>query len=445
MQNKWTVVYLIDTMSDPGLTPALQQMFNNLFSLTIGQDVSMVFCLNATEDVIRAIETGTQPAGPDTSNMTAAFYSLQPTGQTKNGRKSDLKSLGIDPAFDMHESDAVENFFIKYVFPEYSADQYMLFTWGHGAGYGLFVDHPGKPSNIDERRPAQWDMLSAKDLSDAITGAFSHRKDEKVNLVVTMSCYMQLLDTGLELARAGVEYFVAPENLEMATGYNYPVLFGKLFSDPEIKPEALARLVVTSLEKRPFLNSAADPLAQTCIFTNDLHGYINFAQAVSDLAVLLKGRLKDHFTDIRNAIRECWIYGGTALLLSDFFRFAENIGALFSGEPEDQQVRKIMELKDKIVLEQHYGSWQTAQAPNDHPLGISVCLPHTGKQSNTSFYITYIKKGSPYATSFSADYQWSDFLDEFVTMDLQGPAQGEPVNLIYELPEGAHATGHFSA
>jgi len=375
----------------------------------------MVFCLSATIQQIKQIDTSYKPAaGQKDEDMTTLFYSLAPAP----GMGSTLRLLEKDFRFDIRNAADVRQFFRKYAVLQNKADNYMLFTWGHGAAYGLFAPSSTKPTQLGSRKPVPWDMLTAKGLTDAITGAFGKGNQQKVRLVVCMNCYMQLLDTGLALAQAGIGYYVAPENVEMSVGYNYRDLFGFLFKGEGVTGEALARLAITSLPQP--VEGKPDPLGSTSVFANDLSKYSALAQAVSDLGNELRGQLPDGFCEIKKLVAASRAMAGFFWLI-DVFRFAEGVGEGVKKGRVRELADAVAALRECVVMESHFGSAEVAAAPDKYALGVSVCFPPNSKQANNiPFYITYIQKSSPYASWFSKQYDWSSFLRDFLAMDQQG-------------------------
>lgn len=420
--HQWTTIFLIKT--DESLWNQSTQMLDDLLTLAIRPETALIICLCGETGYLQTIDPTLHfPPGEDVSTVRTAFYSMEPLAQPAGGRKSMLQRIGRDSKFDIMNPGHISKFFTRYVLGGYSAKKYLLFTWGHGATYGMYPRNIPKTEPGETPRPLKWNMLSIAGLAGAIKSSFGNRPDQKVNVVIMMNCYMHLFDTGLTLAGAGVDFLVAAENTESAVGYNYKAIFGRLFNHPAIRPEALAKLAVISLKKMRYPNkaeNARDPLQDTAFFANDLRLYAGMAVLLDKLSILLTDRLNNHFKDIDDAVNFCDYCASSTYPVKDLFRFLQQIRARTSRtDTRNAAVHDLIEridgLRKRLVLQKYWGAVLKATQPNKYPLGCSISLPEAGDASK-AFYITYMQQASPYATDFSKDYHWSVFVKKYLKL-----------------------------
>ncbi len=421
MENKtqaaWTAIFLICIPNDDLLLPEAKQMFTDIFSLKIKQEINAVFCIDAYEDFLQLIDPSRDPGSVSRDAHQSVFYSLENDLETGNGMSSRLLQIGTNPAFDIKSKDSIAEFFKKYVIEMHPADNYLLFTWGHGAAFGLFFESNQVKTKIGQPHvPVKMDMLSISDLSDAIVSSFGTEKSHGIKIVIMMNCFMQLFDTGFELHRANVEYLIASENTQSCAGYNYKEIFGRLFQSPELLPKSLGSLAVKSLENKGFLEDHIiknDLLLQTGVFANDLNFYDQMAGLLKELATSLTNMINGHFKTVHIAVSNCHYYGVNYMLI-DLFRFVEQLKNLLPNNEITGLLDKIDALYNDIVYEKYIGSKVKKEFPKAFPMGISICLPHTRKDSIIAFFTTYMNHDSPFASKFARDSEWSVFVEKFL-------------------------------
>jgi Clostripain family len=414
-ERRWTVIYLINVDSD--LWEMAKRMFSDILALKINPKTSVIICLKTQANFMKEMDPHFQTLGPDTTEDITFFFSIEALEQPLDGQKSSMKVIGRKKDFDVKNPKHIEWYFTSFILDQYPASKYLLFTWGHGGAYGLFPKGNILKSKIDKPAEAKkWDMLSISDLGHAITSAFGLTKTHKIDLVIMMNCFMQLFDTGLTLSQAGVNYLVAPENLENAIGYNYTEIFKKLYDGSEIDSLDLAKLAVTSLNSTGHQNETEkenEYQRETAFSVNNLHLYPQLSELIDKVSVLLIDQLKMMPDEIDSAVNACFEWGGSNYPIRDFFRFIEKIKKITGFHNFNDLFRQIDDLKDKIVLEKFRGYQLKTDFPEGYPLGLAVSLPNC-EEGGLEFYITYMKKDSPYATDFAKHYKWSLFVEEYL-------------------------------
>jgi Clostripain family len=413
---RWTIIYMIRT--DQGLWNQTKEMMDNLLTLKINPKTALIICLSAEIQYLKQIDSGLDfPPKEDITKVTTVFYSMELLEHPVNGQMSKFKLLKKNSNFNIRNPRHIEKYFSDIILTGYRAVKYLLFTWGHGAAYGLFPRGNIPKSKLGKPvRPIKWDMLSISGLANAIKSTFGNQRDQKINLVIMMNCFMQLFDTGLSLSNAGVDYLVASENTESAVGYNYLQIFDQLFNHPEMDSRELATLAVYSLDMKNYpdkTGTPGDPLQDTAYFANDLRLYNRMAGLMDKLSMQLINFLKTHFQAINDAVNACVFYGGNNYSTVDLFRFTEQLRKKVGVDLDMDIINQINHLKNEIVVQEYWGIKLKTEFPLAFPLGISVNLPRCN-EGESAFYVTYARKGSPYASEFARNHYWSLFVKKFL-------------------------------
>ncbi|MBS1598392.1 MAG: hypothetical protein JST75_09200 [Bacteroidetes bacterium] len=153
----------------------------------------------------------------------------------------------------------------------YLLEHFLLFTWDHGAGFGIFWGEPyillsTQPTQrlvvtasdpvIQEPLEVDWDfgairkkvykpnMLTVTEIKEALSSL-----GKKTDLIIMMNCFMQMIETGYELCEQ-VDYLVAPESVDFFKGYDYNRILNEIVKNPEISAKSLATIAVKTIETR---------------------------------------------------------------------------------------------------------------------------------------------------------------------------------------------------
>jgi hypothetical protein len=190
-------------------------------------------------------------------------------------------------------------------------DRFLLFTWDHGAGFGIFNNDPRPrevelteaakkmsfaaktPAKVKEKMKEDPSLIKRKKVLQVVTNARGammkfkqmekHIKGTsgkksftaaiaaaaeepvadmltateinnslqnagvKADLMIMMNCWTQMLETGSELS-SNVDILVAPETVYYFEGYDYFIILNSIVRNPDILPEELATVTVDSIE-----------------------------------------------------------------------------------------------------------------------------------------------------------------------------------------------------
>jgi hypothetical protein len=264
-------------------------------------------------------------------------------------------------------------------------------------------------------------MLSIQQLKQAIESSFYLAKNQKINIVVMMDCYMQFLDTALTLLSAQVDYMVGVESGIDFVGYNYSQIFKELFADPDIEPKEMAILIVSSLKDKQFkkgVQKKYNPLGTAAVFANDLGPFFRFTDTLNKLSriLLIEMLQNSNFHKIDNARQSLQNRYNDTYALIDFYRFLEALRKEFGKECQTDIINELISLRDKIILYQYIGRDLLIEFPHSYELGCSVCFPSGQPLSDTNlFYITYSLHGSEGFNSASSKLEdWNTFVKKFL-------------------------------
>ncbi|HEY0609272.1 MAG TPA: clostripain-related cysteine peptidase [Chitinophaga sp.] len=448
-KKKWTVIYLIRSVERIN-AHHIKKMFDQILEDEIPDDVSVIICLNSFISAITTLDIAyTPPAvfGPD--DTTTCFYSVVPATAPAENKKSKMKLLVEERTFRIKEPADVSRYFKEKVLAYHAADKYLLFTWDHGAAFGVFVDGPmprvvnasldndifidhkfrdkikkdqlgeaaflqsDVKTALQELTTTEFDMLSMDELRDAIECAFP---EKKVDVLIMLNCWMQFFDTGLTLYRH-VDYLVAAETTMAFSGYNYRAIFRLLYSRPDISPQSLADFAVTSFKEK----AAADPQTperDTALFANALAYYPRLAELIDDISLALIPLLKTDFAAFKRIMERC----DTVELkynLVDLSYFLYHVKKELRQRLHPDIIDKInaiSRIRPQMIINRYVGPGivNSTTFPKKNPLGFSVCFPRDIFEVRSPFYKIYILQNSEFANVFSKNYSWDDFVAAYV-------------------------------
>jgi len=436
-ENKWTVFFLVKSV-DESIDDAIEMINELRREVDLKEDISIVLCLNIMKKYLPSLLDGrVDPfAATEESSETNVFYRLVKGDDLVQGFKNTLFLLGEDAEFELSNMDHIRGFFKKNILQKNLAQRYIIFTWDHGNGYGIFRDEqqtgdnfggqesfngqkfflPVKHNTVPvpevifpNEQPAAEDdgILTMNELAAAIREAFDGRK---VALLVMMNCYMQFFDTGYAL-REQVEYLVAPESYIHFEGYNYTFFFRRLAEAPDQCAKELAACLVNSFDIKFYKEEGKGIVARanTALFANDLSYYDLFADKIMLLLDRLNALLPAKKPEIIMA-RSRTIAVNTALFLVDFFYLLKNLQKALGKDWEAHLLNELEELREKIVIAGYVGNEFSNQSASAFPGGFAMYFPIRNPGglpigNSTQFFED---------TDFANTSKWKDFINKFV-------------------------------
>ena len=360
---KWTVFFLM-RVEDSVLAEATA-FLQDLLEVEISDDIAIILCVNINKYSIKRFLSGvpgTQaPDGPE--KMTTVFYRILSSKNEAGKCHSAVEFIYEKRNFDITNEDDVSYYFKQFVLRNHDADRYMLFTWDHGNGYGIFT-HAYKKASRGLK------TLQMDQLSRAIELAFD---TAKIDLMVMMDCDMLTLDTGYAL-RDTVKYLVASENALNAVGYNYQAIFKELIKNPDIASEKLAVFVIESYKSKVISEEDKEGAAVFACNLVDAFFYYEMCKKIFALFLAADPVLMDY---IKLAKGGAYIVYPTAPLI-DFGTFVKLLARQTGPESEITLLCDSLLTEEKQLMPADFIGpvvKETAPGPDLLPRGFSFYFP----------------------------------------------------------------------
>lgn len=153
-----------------------------------------------------------------------------------------LETVTSYPA-QLYDPQTFIQFFRRYIGSDlhhHPGRRHLLILNGHGAGLGFFAE---------KHRDGSIRMFTAEQLADAIRQSIG-----KVEVLLAVSCYTQLLETGYSL-KDTVDLFIAPQTTMTWYGIHY----AKLFSLMESQPDCSLQQIADNVTKNFLLKYGEEP------------------------------------------------------------------------------------------------------------------------------------------------------------------------------------------
>lgn len=432
-KRKWSIFFLLKAIG-PSTVDAIS-MLNDFRKIDFGSnnDLGIVFCLNVFKRNVPAILSGdpNEISNEDDKTQTTIFCSLVKSDDNANGFLNDLDIIYEQVDFDLSNPEHVGKFFRQQVLEKFLAERYMILTWDHGNGYGIFSDSQplGESAVLEEKDLNSFITTSRKsrffshtsnkikdgssesreltmdELAFAIKNAFG---DQKIDLMVMMNCYMQFMDAGYAL-RERVKYLVAPQTFMDFDGYNYTFFFRKLKEQPDLSSLKLAKIIVRSFETKLYPDYLDGVLARstTAIFANDLTYYSTLADYIDELSRAMGKQLVDQRLELLMARSNTIPVNGNTHSI-DLFNLLRNLQKVFGKKWETGLISRLFLLRKQMVVEKFVGSAYADGVETASPSGLSVFFP-----VRLQPLVNTVKLDVFNESSFTKERNWNKFVLQF--------------------------------
>lgn len=278
--------------------------------------------------------------------------------------------------------------FIQWTKSNYPANNYALILWDHGSGIMSGTDIGG----------VCWDDTSDGDYL-TISEVSSILASNPVDLLGFDACLMGATEVHYQL-RNYIDAIVGSEATEPGAGYPYNTLLNWLKLNPTANATQLGEQIV--IKYNNYYSGGSESVTQatanafTAQFTNSLTTF------VSDL----KNALGTQYTKIKNARAATKEFDEPFYI--DLYDFASEVRSQCTGTI-DNSALYLMSNVTKIVVEEAHSTDQNGAH------GLSIYFPSS-----------YAEYSSSYETSdFANDFQWDEFLVEFLTNSTSGQYDDE--------------------
>lgn len=400
-QNNWTIFFIIKCASRS--IESLSLMIDELKSTSFSSDIDVVFCIYTLESNIDAIIEGRNSVcrkEKETTALTTFFSRLVPS-RTSEKFPYQLEMLAKKPNFDITNEEDLAVYFRNVVLNKFIAKKYMLFTWDHGRGYGIFAEDPasGQPK-IDVTATGHMKILTMDELANALSWAFG---DQKVDIIAMMNCTMQVIDTGYALRNVG-RYLIAPEVPIDYRGYNYTYLFQLMAMNKKIATKRIAEAFVRSLPLKIFQNHDKTLLQRSisAVSATKLNYYGLLASLTEELGLFLssvllkKGRL---IAEARNKNEVAASIG-----LVDYLGLINSLEEVDLFEDLPVLANRIVSVISQLISFSYVGIKGTAK--KNKPTGLSIYFP-------AAFSLDPNPIKNMQTTLFFKETRWKDFLTQW--------------------------------
>ena len=179
----------------------------------------------------------------------------------------------------MGDPDTLEAF-LKFGMTEYPADRNIAILWDHGAGSegGICFDET-----------ANDDGLTVAEINGALERLQSAVPDFHISIFGCDACMMATYEMASMLSAYGIDCFVASEELEPGTGWDYTSWMEALKGDPAISDADLCRTIVDSYMDASLRENPDDMLTLSAV---DLAGIRELRACMERFAAIFSGQVE---------------------------------------------------------------------------------------------------------------------------------------------------------
>ena len=189
--------------------------------------------------------------------------------------------------------------FLEYGLTEYPAERTIAVLWDHGAGSegGICFD----ATTEDE------DGLSLTEINSVLYDLDEKLDGFHIDIFGCDACMMASYEMAVMLSCYDIGYFVASEELEPGSGWNYTPWLKALDSDPDITDEALCEMIIDSYMKASLQNDPNDFLTLSAVRLADMEP---LKESMEDFAAALLGEVEQgHISDVRRGRSQIYTFG----------------------------------------------------------------------------------------------------------------------------------------
>jgi Clostripain family len=288
MAKGWTILFFI-CEEDQETKSYAQSLLDDLLGCKTNPDLNLVCYESIRKQGLN---------GPLTGTLSLLEFNVA----VKSREKKILKDFGVvDPGNASVLGNALEFLSANRLL----LDRLLLFTWDHGAGFGIFSGDPRDRNESGHHRLHLHPGPRLHMLTSAEIGIALGRLGRKTDLVIMMNCWTQMLETGYEIADR-VKLLVAPETADYFAGYDYRKIIDKVADSPDVDNKELAQLAVDSVATK-FKESPAfkDDIQNVVITAAKLDHANELVDALDGIAGALISKIKTQFKAMSQLRAQC--------------------------------------------------------------------------------------------------------------------------------------------
>lgn len=419
---KWTVLFIVHAVDEETRVYS-EKLFSDLLQ-TKSSDHVKIFVLH---------NTYSYPSNDDEINATLYQIKLD----KKLGKKIKAKVVsqpGINKLNNLGDPDD----FIKIlnaVKDEIEDGKFILFTWDHGCGFGIFdpeeqdnlsLNH----SRLQKNRASKTDMLMISELGNALKEVFLKGEiKRKVDILIMMNCWMQSIETALEL-KDSVEILIAPETTIDFLGYDYIHLIdtltdaseeGRDYSESDM--ENLSEEIINDIEKKYSSNKPQVSWDDIIVCATKPENSEYIKEEIDTLVEQLLQKIEDEPGEIsrileaRTQTKEltAGATGSTPWYFVDIIDTARKLYdlGLFEYSVLERLLYRL-EQKRGYIIKKHVG--ENFKSAGDYG-GISICFPYKNDNFiNGIFYKNFYSLNAPARKkiAFAKSSKWPRLINEII-------------------------------
>ena len=466
---KWNIIFLIyaelvDTTTgapnppdDDDVRTQIEKLDSDILNIQLSDNLNLFTIKNSVEIKYNHVIS-------DTTLITQlVFDSNQQKNIQKPLIKSQMQNFG-------QKGREIQNVF-QFIDQTFPADKTLLITWDHGSVFGIFkkviadeaqqhqkdsifnkkyetlktdsviknkltgeeeifclvknkkFNNEVRVNNLThvvENTPETIvDILTNDELANAITYGF---KNKYVDVLIMFNCDMQNMHTCYSM-RASVKYFVAPESIISAPGYDYVSIINLIGKNKTLDVDgAMVAMHAVNTMKQYFVKAGrAEKFEEHAMFAVCLEGYhdkiIRFMKFFIEKMTVLIDTESIKYT-VGNTRTKCFTFGNDLHYdLVDFLNFLNKL-TRSTNNTEIFDLNEYFQIKyNSIIIAQAVGnaiypntgiSWE--QMTNTPPKGITIYFPITTLNYSDPVVTDFIIPNARYSTSLLTEINWINFI-----------------------------------
>ena len=325
------------------------------------------------------------------------FENLEDWGHKSMGSKESLKE------------------FLEYGLKEYPADRTIVVLWDHGAGSegGVCFDETSDD-----------DSLTVVEINEALSSLKQAVPDFHINIFGCDACMMATYEMAAMLSHYNIDYYLASEELEPGTGWNYTSWLEILKDDPSVTDEDLCGGIIESFMETGLENDPDDYLTLSAVKLSEVGA---LERSMEDFASVMAGQIRNgDVSAIRRGRSRMYTFGSFADGSWDMVDLGGVLDAYAQFDPDKaSEARRC--LSNAVIL-----SKQTANL--DTCSGLSILIP----QDTASSFDEY-RQGFDLANVIP---NWVEFVNSYVAL-LQGGSWHIGTTSAQQITQGSVVSGAF--
>ena len=307
--------------------------------------------------------------------------------------------------------------FLEYGLTNYPADRTIVILWDHGAGSegGICFD-----------QTADEDGLTLVEINEVLENLKQSVPGYHINIFGCDACMMATYEMAALLSHHNIDYFVASEELEPGTGWNYTGWLQPLKEDPGISDEDLSRYIIESYMEAGLQNDPDDYLTLSAVKLSEVAA---LEKSMESFASVMSGQIQGgNLTTVRRGRSRLYTFGSFADGSWDMVDLGAALDAYAQFDQEKASAVR-SSLSKAVIL-----SSQTDNLPVCS--GLSVLIP----QDTASSYDEY-QEGLNITEVIP---NWISFVNSYVSQ-LQDGSFHITASDACQVSAGYEADGSFSS